>query len=154
MTIAAPFIATIAGLLAAGMTASLGALTARHQVLPTLAAFSVASGAVTVALFLADGNGAHALRTAVAAPPWMWLPTVSGPIFAGLASFAVPRIGTAGSVAFLVGGQLSGSLALDYSGFSSHHRPSLLGVLGIAAVFVGAALTTAARPAEPDLHDG
>ena len=57
-----------------------------------------------------------AASTLGALPVWVWCGGAFGAVYVALAILAVPKLGTAALIAFLVAGQMAASLALDHFG--------------------------------------
>lgn len=69
-----------------------------------------------VGLALNVNGGRAALPTALQAPAYLWIGGVFGALLLVAAVLLVPKVGAATFVAFLVAGQLIGSLVLDQVG--------------------------------------
>ncbi|MBI2935620.1 MAG: DMT family transporter [Chloroflexi bacterium] len=95
-----------------------------------------------VALALGLGGSRLAIANALHAPPYLWIGGIFGVAVLMSATLLLPKVGGATFVAFLVAGQLIGSLALDQVGaFGLQKFPvTLARVAGAALLLVGARL--------------
>lgn len=132
-------LAVLGGLLI-GMQPSVNARLAAHLGHPLSASLvSFATATVLLALLaLVLRPPVPALAAVRAVPPWVWLGGALGAGFVTIALMATPRLGAAMTVALLVAGQLTASIAIDHWGlFGLPVRPvdwaKALGVLCLVA---------------------
>lgn len=99
-------------------------------------------GTLVLALaLLATRTSMPGVRTLAALPPWMWAGGLIGALFVLCATLLVPKLGAAGLICLVVGGQLAGSLLFDHFGVLGAVRPvDAWRILGAVLVAAGAVL--------------
>jgi transporter family-2 protein len=133
--------ALIAGTAVAVQAAVLGVLGRRTGVLAatTIAAVAGAILILVVALLSVRGGMAAVLRQ----PPLWWLvPGGLGVAVLGVLAFAQPKIGTFGTFALLIAGQLAASIVIDTVGLFGVDRVpmTVARTIGLGLVLAGAVL--------------
>ena len=106
----------------------------------SFASFFVGTLVLAVAL-LATRTPLPGLRTLAGLPAWIWAGGLIGALFVLCATVLVPKLGAAGLICLVVGGQLVGSLLFDHFGVLGPVRPmDAWRILGAVLVAIGAVL--------------
>jgi transporter family-2 protein len=142
-TTAAVLACLVAGVAAAVQASLLGILGRRMGVLQATAFVSIFGGIVLVAAAVISARGAGALVGGLRQPLWLWaIPAVLGVIVFLTFTFAPPRIGTFGTFAILIAGQLLAGIVIDSLGLFGVARVPLsaVRVAGLVLLAGGALL--------------
>jgi len=121
------------------LNARVGALT-EGALFASFLSFAVGTLALALVL-LVTRTPLPSMRTLTTLPPWLWCGGLIGAVFVFCGTLLVPRLGAAGMICLIVGGQLVGSLLLDHYGVLSQPRPvDAVRLAGAALVGIGALL--------------
>ncbi|MSQ11764.1 MAG: DMT family transporter [Dehalococcoidia bacterium] len=124
--------------------AAMNTALSRHTGSLGAAFISVVGSFVVLAAALAIGlaAGRAHLGGATNAPAYLWIGGVFGAVFLVASVLIIPKIGTASFIAFLVAGQLVGSLLLDQVGAFGlpKFEATPVRIIGAALLLVGARL--------------
>ena len=107
----------------------------------SLVSFAVGTLAL-VAFILATRTPWPTLAAAAAAPWWTWLGGVLGAFFVAVTVILAYKLGAAGLMAWIIAGQLFGSVLLDHTGAIGFavREASWQRLLGVALLVCGAVL--------------
>jgi bacterial/archaeal transporter family-2 protein len=142
-TAAATLAAVVAGLAGAVQATVLGLLGKRIGVMAAAAVGGVLGALLISAVAVAVGRGFGDIAAGFRQPVWLWVLTgIMGAVVVTALTFAPPRIGTFGTFALVIGGQLAASVLIDSLGLFGVDRVSLTvtRVAGLALLAAGAAL--------------
>jgi transporter family-2 protein len=139
----AAVLALVAGLGGAVQIAVQGRLGDRVGSIEAMATASLIGGVAAVLVLLVARRSLGGVGDALAAPKWMLLGGLMSALIILAITVAGPRIGIVATTAVLIAAQFSLATAIDRYGWFGVERiaVSWQRVLGIALLFVGAALT-------------
>jgi transporter family-2 protein len=140
---AATLAALVAGLAGAVQATVLGILGRRIGVMAAAAVGGVLGALLIAAVAVAIGRGFGDIATGFHQPVWLWiLAGVLGATVVTALTFAPPRIGTFGTFALVIGGQLAASLLIDSLGLFGVDRVpvTVTQAAGLVLLAGGAAL--------------
>jgi transporter family-2 protein len=140
---AATLAALIAGLAGAVQATVLGILGRRIGVMAAAAVGGVLGALLIAAVAVAVGRGVGDIAAGFRQPVWLWiLAGVLGATVVTALTFAPPRIGTFGTFALVIGGQLAASLLIDSLGLLGVDRVpfTVTRVAGLVLLAGGAVL--------------
>jgi transporter family-2 protein len=140
---AATLAALVAGLAGAVQATVLGILGRRIGVMAAAAVGGVLGAFLIAAVAVAIGRGVGDIGAGFRQPVWLWiLAGVLGAAVVTALTFAPPRIGTFGTFALVIGGQLAASLVIDSLGLFGVDRVpfTVTRVAGLVLLAGGAAL--------------
>jgi bacterial/archaeal transporter family-2 protein len=139
----AALLAAIAGLGGAIQIAVQGRLGDRVGSIEAMATASLIGAAVAVVVLLLARRSVGGIGDAVAAPKWMLLGGVMSALIILAITIAGPRIGVVATTAVLIAAQFTLATIIDRFGWFGIDRIAVSWprVLGLAFLFVGAALT-------------
>jgi bacterial/archaeal transporter family-2 protein len=142
-TAVAALLATVAGLGGAVQIAVQGRLGDRVGSIEAMATASVIGATVALVVLLVARRSAGGIGDALAAPKWMLLGGVMSALIILAITVAGPRIGVVATTAVLIAAQFSLATVIDRFGWFGIDRIAISWprVLGLAFLFVGAALT-------------
>ncbi|HEX2030519.1 MAG TPA: DMT family transporter [Actinomycetota bacterium] len=139
VAIALSLVAGIAGALQAAFSGSLGRRVGSLEA----AAFLGVLGALVLLAAAVWLRGAGGVVEGLRHPPWLWLGGAFGALVVFTLAFSPPRIGTFGTIALLVAGQLVAGALIDAFGLLGFERVPLslgrlagLGLLAAGAILV------------------
>ena len=132
----------VAGLAGAIQVAVNGALGGRIGVLEATAFGAMGGALIMAAIVVVAGQGMRGVGEGFREPPWLWLGGVMGAIIVTGITYSPPRIGTFGTIALLIAGQLFMGVVLDALGLFGLERIPLNWerVVGLAFLAGGALL--------------
>ena len=133
--------ALIAGTAVAVQAAVLGVLGRRTGVLAATTIAAVAGAILILGLALLTVR--EGMTAVLRQPPWWWMvPGALGVAVLGVLAFAQPKIGTFGTFALLIGGQLAASILIDTLGLFGVDRVpmTVARMIGLGLVVAGALL--------------
>lgn len=135
--------ALVAGVLGSVQVAIMGRFGDRIGSFEALAFSTVVTAVVAAAALLLTRQSFDGFDAAIRSPAWLWLGGVCGAFIVLSVTVAGPRIGTAGTIALLITGQLAMGAAIDRFGLFGLDRIPLSStrVVGLLLLAVGAALT-------------
>jgi bacterial/archaeal transporter family-2 protein len=142
-TTAATIAAVVAGLAGALQATVLGLLGRRIGVLAAATVNALIAAILLAVLALAFGRGAEGIPSAIKHPVWLWvIPGVMGATVVTALAYAPPLIGTFGTFALVIAGQLAAALLIDSVGLFGVDRVplSVTRVAGLVLLAGGAAL--------------
>jgi bacterial/archaeal transporter family-2 protein len=139
----AALLAAIAGLGGAIQIAVQGRLGDRVGSIEAMATASLIGAAVAVVVLLLARRSVGGIGDAVASPKWMLLGGVMSALIILAITIAGPRIGVVATTAVLIAAQFTLATIIDRFGWFGIDRIAVSWprVLGLAFLFVGAALT-------------
>jgi len=120
-----------------------GRLGDRVGSLEALATAAVIGGVIALAALLVARRSLAGIGEALGGPKWMLLGGAMGAFIVFAITVAGPRIGVVATTAFLIAAQFALASVIDKYGWFGVERVAVTStrVLGIALLFVGAALT-------------
>ncbi len=135
--------ALVAGVLGSVQVAIMGRFGDRIGSFEALAFSTVVTAVVAATALLLTRQSFDGFDAAIRSPAWLWLGGVCGAFIVLSVTVAGPRIGTAGTIALLITGQLAMGAAIDRFGLFGLDRIPLSStrVVGLLLLAVGAALT-------------
>ncbi len=135
--------ALVAGVLGSVQVAIMGRFGDRIGSFEALAFSTVVTAVVAAAALLLTRQSFDGFDAAIRSPAWLWLGGVCGAFIVLSVTVAGPRIGTAGTIALLITGQLAMGAAIDRFGLFGLDRIPLspTRVAGLLLLAVGTALT-------------
>jgi bacterial/archaeal transporter family-2 protein len=139
----ATVLAISAGLASSVQVALMSRLGERIGAFQALAFSTLLTAVLAFGVLLVTKRSAAAYTRALHQPWWMLLGGVMGLLIVFTITYAGPRLGVAATVGILIAGQLAMGAAIDRFGWFGSERIPLnwARVLGIALLFVGAALS-------------
>jgi transporter family-2 protein len=140
---AATLAALIAGLAGAVQATVLGILGRRIGVTAAAAVGAIAGALILTAMAVIDSRGFSGLGAAVRQSAWLWAGAgVLGALIVTSLTFAPPRIGTLGTFALIIAGNLAAAVLIDALGLLGVERVPLnvTRVAGLVLLAVGAGL--------------
>jgi bacterial/archaeal transporter family-2 protein len=143
-----------AGLSVAAQTGLMGPFGRRYGVVPSVT-FTALGSAVSSVLLVAAFSGIHLdMAVALRIPIWMWGVGLLGAVYFSSVTLAVPRLGAAASIGFLIAGQLMIGFVVDTFGLFGVEQVSTgwVRIVGILLVASGALLAIW-RKAETPVRD-
>lgn len=112
-----------------------------HSMVSALISFLV--GSVGLGIFcLVARIPLPSFGSAMKIPAWLWTGGLLGAFFVVMSIILAPRLGAATMVAFIVAGQLTGSIILDHFGLIGFqvHPVNMARVIGIVLIVMGTIL--------------
>jgi bacterial/archaeal transporter family-2 protein len=140
---AATLAAVAAGLAGAVQATVLGILGRRIGIMAAAAVGGVLGALVLSGVAVGVGRGFGAMAAAFRQPVWLWVSAgLLGAVVVTALTFAPPRIGTFGTFALVIGGQLAASVLIDALGLFGVERVPLTvtRVAGLVLLAAGAVL--------------
>jgi len=135
--------AMLAGLAGSVQVAVMARLGERAGIFGALAFASLLQAILAAALLLVVRQSLGSYGAILRQPAWLWVGGAMGLFIVLTVTFAGSRIGAAATIGILIAGQLAMGAAIDRFGWFGSERIPLnwARVLGIALLFVGAALS-------------
>ena len=131
------------GLAGAVQVAIMGRFGERIGSVEAVAFSALVTTVVAAAALLVARQSLGGYEAALRSPAWLWLGGVTGAFIVLSITIAVPRIGSAATIAIFIAGQLAMGAVIDRFGLFGLERIPLgwQRLLGLALLGVGAALT-------------
>lgn len=140
---AATIAALIAGLAGTVQAAVLGLLGRRIGVLAAAAMNGLVAASLLAVVAFSFGRATEGIPAAFRQPVWVWMiPGIMGALVVTVLAFAPPRIGTYGTFALVIAGQLAAAFLIDSLGLFGVDRVplSITRVAGLVLLSGGALL--------------
>jgi bacterial/archaeal transporter family-2 protein len=140
---AATIAALIAGLAGTVQATVLGLLGRRIGILAAAAMNGLVAASLLAAVAFSFGRATEGIPAAFRQPVWVWIiPGIMGALVVTALAFAPPRIGTFGTFALVIGGQLAAAFLIDSLGLFGLDRVplSITRVAGLVLLASGALL--------------
>ena len=140
---AATLVALAAGLAGAVQATVLGILGRRTGVMAAAAVVGLIGALVITVMSVVEARGFAGVGGAVRQPAWLWIAGgVLGAVIVTSLTFAPPRIGTFGTFALVIGGNLAAAVLIDTLGLFGVSRVpiTVTRLAGLVLLAGGAAL--------------
>jgi len=140
---AATVVALAAGLAGAVQATVLGILGRRTGVMAAAAVVSLIGALIITVISIVEGRGLVGIGGTLRQPAWLWIAGgVLGAVIVTSLTFAPPRIGTFGTFALVIAGNLAAAVLIDALGLFGVSRVpiTVTRVAGLVLLAGGAAL--------------